>query len=225
MFNELAKVMEHGIAEEKFFDSLEENVTGKRTKSNQSKTAGYLKQLYSFNTTEPSFKAFIYFWKAASEVEKPKLAFVYALKRDYLLIESIDVLKAVSVGERATIELFEENLDKYHPGWLTPKTKRSVAQNIASSWKQASFLEGRIKNVKVQPQLSYLVVAFAFLLSYLDEDRGDFMLNSKWCKALQTSETRLRELAFEASKRGLLQYQYTGNVTTIAFPNLSKFIE
>jgi hypothetical protein len=63
-------------------------------------------------------------------------------------------------------------------------------------------------------------VAFAFFLAYLDGDRGDFILTSKWVKALFLSESKLRELAIEGSMRNLFQYQYGGNVTSISFSNL-----
>ena len=69
------------------------------------------------------------------------------------------------------------------------------------------------------------MVAFAFFMSYLDGDRGDFILASKWVKALFLNENKVRELAIEASKRDLFQYQYGGNVTSISFSNLITKLE
>jgi hypothetical protein len=60
----------------------------------------------------------------------------------------------------------------------------------------------------------------ALLMSYLNGDRGDFILASKWVKALGIEDAQVRNLAFEASKRELMQYQSSGSVTTITFQNL-----
>jgi hypothetical protein len=124
------------------------------------------------------------------------------------------------MGEKVSIEKLETNLEAHHPGRFSDNTRRSVAQNIASSWKQAGFITGKVKNIRTQPEVDYLVVAFALLLSYLNGDRGDFMLNSKWVKALGVGEDKVRELAFEAAKRDYLQYQSAGEVTTISFQKL-----
>jgi hypothetical protein len=62
-------------------------------------------------------------------------------------------------------------------------------------------------------------------LSYLNDDRGDFILSSKWVKALGIEESQVRDLAFEAAKRNLLHYQFSGAVTTISFQNLFQKLE
>ena len=95
-----------------------------------------------------------------------------------------------------------------------------MAQNIASSWKQAGFITGKVKNIRTQPEINYLVIAFAFLLAYLNGVRGDFILKSIWIKTLCLDESRIRALAIEAGKRDLLQYQFAGNVTSLTFNNL-----
>jgi hypothetical protein len=91
---------------------------------------------------------------------------------------------------------------------------------MASSWKQAGFIKGKVKNVRVQPQISYQVAAFAFLLAYLSGLRGDFIWSSIGIKALCLPESKLRELATECAMHDLMQYQYAGSVTAISFTNL-----
>jgi len=63
MFEELSKVMDHAIEDDKYLDSLNENIANKLTKSNQIKTARYLKQLYDFDFARISFIVFKYFWQ------------------------------------------------------------------------------------------------------------------------------------------------------------------
>jgi hypothetical protein len=220
MFAELARVMEFAAQDDTYLDSLNDNVTNKLTKSNQEKTNRYLTQLYGFDLNSAAFKCFKHFWQGAGEGDKPILALLYAVGNDYLLSESSSVVMSTSIGEKVTIEKLEENLDAHHPNRFSDNTRRSVAQNIASSWKQAGFITGKVKNIRTQPEVDYLVVAFALLLAYLNGDRGDFLLKSKWAKALGIGEDKIRELAFEAAKRDLLQYQSAGEVTTISFQKL-----
>ena len=113
-----------------------------------------------------------------------------------------------------------ENIEKFHPKRFTDNTLRSVAQNIASSWKQAGFISGKVKNIRTQPEINYKVVAFAMLLSFLEGDRGDFIMHSNCVNALCLGETKLRELTVEASKRDYLQYQFAGSVTSISFDKM-----
>jgi hypothetical protein len=220
MFAELSKVMDHAAQDDKYLESLSENITNKRTKSNQEKTLRYLTQLYGFNNQEPAFKCFKYFWQQADRQDQPVLALLYASGRDYLLTESISVVLSTRMGEKVSIEKLMENLDAHHPNKFSANTSRSVAQNIASSWKQAGYITGKVKNIRTQTTPSYLVVTLALQLSYLNGDRGDFILSSNWVKALGIEESQVRDLAFEAAKRDLLQYQYAGAVTTISFQKL-----
>ncbi len=224
MFPVLSKVMSHGIHNHSFDQSFEDNVAGKLSKANQQKTNRYLKQLYRFDLTDNSFKAFHWFWKNSPESDHPIITFLFAISNDYLLAESIDVVQNVPSDKKVTVESFEENLDKTRPNKYSANTLRSISQNLASSWKQAGFISGKVKNIRVQPEITYIAVALAMLLGYLEGMRGEFLLTSKYIRALSLSESTVRELISEASKRDLLQYQYSGHVTTITFPNLLKAI-
>ena len=220
MYAELEKVMAYSLDGDNFLESLGHNVTGKKSNSGVEKTANYLKRLYGFDMQYPPFVAFKYFWKISDQNEKPLIAFVYAVNQDDLLTESVQVLQSVKPGEKATIELFEEVIEKYHPNQYSANTRRSMAQNIASSWKQAGFIEGKVKNIRTQPEITYRVACFAFLLAYINGDRGDFIWGSIGVNALCLYESKLRELAVECAKKDLMQYQYAGSVTAINFTNL-----
>lgn len=220
MYAELEKVISYAFEGDDFLEALGQNVTGKKSSSGVGKTANYLKRLYGFDMQYQPFVAFKYFWKISDPNEKPLIAFVYAVNHDDLLAESIEVLMRVKPGEKATVELFEEVIEKYHPNRYSENTRRSMAQNIASSWKQAGFIEGKMKNIRIEPDITYRVGCFAFLLAFLKGNRGDFIWSSRGVKALCLYESRLRELAIECAKKDLMQYQYAGSVTAINFTNL-----
>ena len=220
MFSELEKVMDYSLESNNFQESLDNNVIGKKSADGIKKTTNFLKILYGFDNQSKPFKAFKYFWKIAEENEKPLLSILYAIGNDYLLEESIPILAETKLGDKVLIEKIEQNIELHHLNRYSPKSLRSMAQNIASSWKQAAFITGKVKNIRTQPKISPNVLAFAFFMSFLNGDRGDFILSSKWVKALFLNESSLRALAIEASKRDLFQYQYGGNVTSISFSNL-----
>jgi len=220
MFNELEKVMAYSLDTDNFLESLGYNVTGKKSKSGVEKTGNYLKRLYGFDIEDPLFITFKYFWKISEPNERPMIAFVFAINHDDLLAESIEALQSIQPGQKATIEVFENVIAKYHPNQYSANTQRSLAQNLASSWKQAGFIEGKVKNIRTQPEIRYRVACFSFLLAFLKGDSGDFIWNSIGVNALCLPESKLRELAIECAKKDLIQYQYAGSVTAISFTKL-----
>ena len=220
MFLELEKVMNFSIQNDNYIEAMQNNVFGKKSQDGIKKTSGFLSQLYKFDISSNKFKAFKYFWSIAEEAEKPVIAFVFAITNDYLLRESVSTISQRKIGEKANIESIEENIEKYHPNRFTKNTLRSVAQNIASSWKQAGFIIGKIKNIRSEPLITYRIVSFAMLLAFLDGVRGDFIFHNNALLALCQSESKIRELSVEASKRDLMQYQFAGNITSISFDNL-----
>ncbi len=220
MYAELEKVMAYSLDGDNFLDSLGQNVTGKKSKSGVEKTGNYLKRLYGFDKEDPLFVAFKYFWKISDPNERPLIAFVYAVNHDDLLAESIEALQNIKEGQKAKIEVFENVIEKYHPNHYSANTQKSLAQNLASTWKQAGFIEGKVKNIRIQPTISYRVACFSFLLAYLKGNRGDFIWSSIGVQALCLYEGKLRELAIECAKKDMMQYQFAGSVTAISFMNL-----
>jgi hypothetical protein len=220
MFAELAKVMNHGIESDNYYDTLKQNVISKATQSGITKTSRYLKSLYDLDASQPQFMAFKHFWSIAHERDKPLLALIYAIGNDYQLKNSIPVINNTEIGKKVTVESIESNIENLYPQKYSANTKRSMAQNIASSWKQAGFITGKVKNIRTQPEINYLVLTFAIFMAYLNGLRGDFILTSDWVKALTLDERTIRSLAIEAAKRDLLQYQYAGSITSITFKNL-----
>ena len=224
MFAELSQVMNHSIEGGDFNEILNSNVSNKLSNRNLLKTNQYLRQLYGFDKEDLLFKCFKHYWTLVDNENKSILALLFALSNDFLLRESIDIVVNTKVGEKVAIEKFDENIEKYHQGKYSDNTRRSAAQNVASSWKQAGYIQGKVKNIRIQPIHDYYTVAFALLLSYLHGDRGEYILLSKWIKALALNTEELRDLIKEAAKRDLLQYQYGGNVTVISFENQIKTI-
>lgn len=219
MFSELEKIMDYGIEKDDFNEALNMNVSNKLSKSNLFETNTRLIKLYVFDNNDINFQSFKHYWQLVNRESKSIITLLYAISNDYLLSESIDLVIGTSIGDRIPIEKFDINIEKYHPGHFSMNTRRSAAQNVASSWKQAGYIQGKVKNIRVKAEQDYLSVTFALLQSYLHGERGEYILMSKWVKALALGTDELRNLIKEAAKRDLLLYQYGGNVTTISFEN------
>ncbi len=224
MLPELTRIMAHGLNQSTYQDSLADNVAGKRSKTNKDKTNRYLKQLYSFDLSDSSFLAFQWFWQHSPDSTHPLLALLYAIRNDFLLAGSIDVVILAPITQKVPVGDFETDLENRHHGRYSSNTLRSIAQNLAASWKQAGFIEGKVKNIRVRPEIGYHAISFALLLAYLEGMRGEFLITSNYIRALCLPESKVRELIGEASKRDILQYQYSGHVTSIVFPHLLKLI-
>lgn len=225
MFKELEKVMDFAISDDSYFEALDNNVTGKKSADGVKQTARFLKIIYGFDQSNASFKILKFFWTSIDLQERELITFLFALNNDYLLSESISVIANTKIGEKTTVESFEENIEKYYPNKYSTITRHSIGKNLASSWKQIGFITGKVKNTRSQPEIGFNYVAFAIIMAYLNGLRGDFILSSIWVKALCLNENQLRELAIEASKRGLVHYQFSGNVTSITCNELFKKLE
>ena len=203
-----------------FSGALAANTIGKATKVSTLKTARYLRKLYLLDYGRTEFRSLYHFWNHTLEPERPLLAMLFAIGTDTLLSESMDVILAAALGKKVGVELFEEQIEKKHPGKYTPITLHSIGKNIASSWKQAGFLKGKFRNTRTEVHPSLSILSFAMFLSYLNGDRGDFILGSKWVRVLGLTRESIIELAYEASQRDLIVIQSSGSVTTISFPQL-----
>ncbi len=219
MFSELSQVMNRGMDTVDFNNILQLNVANKLSNSNLIKTNRYLKQLYQLDISDLTFRCFQHYWKLSDDNSKPVLSLLFAINNDTLLRESVDLVVASPLKEKIHIEKFDENIENFHPGRYSANTRRSAAQNIASSWKQAGYIEGKVKSIRIEPGQTYQTVAFAFLLSYLNGERGDFILTSKVVKALAIENEKVRDLIRQAATHDLVQYQQGGNVTVISFEN------
>lgn len=225
MYAELSEVMNFYEEGSDYFSIMEDNVFSKRTASSKKKTIKYLTQLYGFDHDNEHFRAFEAYWDKASEDSRPLLTFIYALSRDYLLQESVRLVKGVPYDQKAFVEDFEANISRHHPERFTHKTLRSVAQNLASSWKQGGYVQGKIKSIRRQNPPDYLTTAFAFLMAYLDGLRGDFMLNHICVQCLDARREELLALLKSAADRDLLQYKHSGATMMVTFDKFTNAVE
>lgn len=198
---------------------IDENALGKPTQTTRQRSAKRLAELYALDPTCTLFRLLRHFWPA-DPTSQPMLAFLMASARDPLLRDATPFVLATKKDETVTAAEIGDYLRHQYPSRFRPTTLHSTAQNIASSWTQAGYLQGKVTKRRVRPHVTPIVVTYAILLGYLCGLRGKLLLDSQWTRFLDRSPAELTDLAHEASKQGWLRYKGVGAVVEITFPGL-----
>lgn len=196
----------------------DENVLGKKTASTRLWAYTKLRELYGLDPRLPVFRALRFLWDADSE-GRPLVALLAATARDSLLRATMLAVIETPVGQELTRERFQEAVVATRGDRFSATTMKSLLANLASSWSQSGHLSlrGRVRAV---PPTSTSAVAFALFLGYLTGARGLMLFTTPWSALLGLPESRLHDLAREASRRGWLTYRGIGDVVDITFERL-----
>lgn len=222
MFDELNALISHGTFAEDEIVAL--NVFNKQSGSGIRNTLNYLSRLYDFKKDTSLWKAFHFLWEDAEEADRRLMSLLYAINKDDLLRQSIPVIQETPIGRKVKIDMLLKNLLDQHDGQYSPKTLLSTAQNMASSWKKAGYIEGKVRNIRVPVNPGYLPVLFALYLGERDGNVGQDLLNTIWMSVLELSEERQKELLSAAARHDFIEYQEAGGVTIIRLQKLHNRI-
>lgn len=199
--------------------AIEHNVFGKRTPVTRKRTFERLVELYGLDCSIPLFRILRELWESDS-LGRPLLAGLCAHARDPLLRQTTPFVLQAKSGESIPIEAVRKFLEESHPGRFRPTTLLSAAQNIASSWKQCGYLDGRRVKKRRRPAVTPVNTAYGLLLAHLAGARGQLLFTSYWAKLLDCPVDHLMDLASEASRRGWIDYRNVGQVVEVRFPHL-----
>jgi len=194
----------------------EENVLGKRTSSNRRLTARHLTDLYALDPKVTIFRLLRLFW-GADAAGRPLLALLCAQARDALFRLSARKVLDSKPGELLTSADFMAFFGQELPGRFSAAMTLSLAQNVAASWAQAGFLNGRVHKVRTRAVATPACSAYALALGYLCGLRGQVLLESGWARLLDAPSDQVIRLAREAAQRGWLDFKHSGNVFEISF--------
>ena len=197
----------------------EDNVLGKKTASTRRLTVKRMGELYALDPTVPLFRLLRHLWEFDA-AGRPLLSCLCANARDPLLRITAPAVLDVQEGEpyskeQAMALLTEGTGDRFNPG-----TVNKIARNTASSWTQSGHLQGRAKKLRARAQATPSSTAYALLLGFMTGARGEMLYTTYWAQLLDARPSQIDALAFEASRRGWLDYRRLGNVVEITFPDL-----
>jgi len=198
---------------------VENNVLGKATRSTRLKTAKYLVELYALDPRSSVFRLLRFFW-SREQSAKPALAFLAACARDALLRQSTPSVLQTLYGEAVNATQIAEQIRERCPERFRPTTLRSTARNLASSWTQAGYLDGKVTKRRSRPVVTPIAASYALVLGYLLGLRGKLLLESTWTQFLDRPMSEVTDLVLEASRQGWLRYKAVGSVVEITFPGL-----
>jgi hypothetical protein len=187
-------------------------VLNKRSSNNAVKTINYLEKLYNFKSQDVHAVIFKGLLKIASPNEVPLLCLSYAYKYDLLIQNLAEKVLGTLEGSQVQTSLVAQWVNDYYKGTLKETTAISTAQNILSSFKQGGFILGKMKNIRVRPDVTWLHVVNAVALDYQDGLRGNMLFDGPSLKFLQLDERKIRQLIQEGVMELYLNFAETGHV-------------
>ena len=198
---------------------LEDNVLLKATVANRKEVLSRLSDLYGLRLELLIYRSLRILWQAG-EQEQPLLAVLCALARDTILQSTAEPVLAQAIGAVVAPATLAAAIEAAFPDRYSIKTKLSMSQNAGSSWTQAGHLVGKVPKVRTRVEAGPAATAYALLLGHLCGARGIGLFDTEWVRVLDATPGGMDSLAFEASKRGWIDYRRIGNVVEIGFSHL-----
>lgn len=198
---------------------VEDNALGKATSSTRRLTGQRLSELYGLDRSIPIFRALRTFWDIDTDGQHV-IALLVSLARDPLLRCTATGILDLRVGENFDRDGMKAALRKTVGERLNDSILDKVTRNAASSWTQSGHLEGRTfkKRQLVKPTKGS--VTMALFLGYLQGIRGPGIVQTPWCRVLDSSIYEISRIASAASMMGIMSYRNAGDVVDIGFPKL-----
>jgi hypothetical protein len=195
---------------------INNNILGKRTASNRIKSLHHLVQLYGLDPELALFRT-LRGLAQSDPVALPALALVMAFCRDPQLRQSFELIKTLRPGEPLTREAMEEHLEAGFPRRFSAAMKKSLAQNVNTTWTFSGHLKGSANKTRQLPECSPSSTAFAMLAGYLAGLRGQRLLHSDFGRLVAADSEVLTVQLSAAAARGLLVFRHAGGVIEFDF--------
>ncbi|MBK8536092.1 MAG: hypothetical protein IPL59_13750 [Candidatus Competibacteraceae bacterium] len=197
---------------------VEENALEKPTLSSRKKSLRHLTELYGL---DPSKALFRVLWTLGhDDLEAlPQLCLVSAYARDPQLRHSFELIRTLRLGETLERSAMERHLENGFPDRFSPAMKKSMAQNVNTSWTVGEHLTGKAKKVRRFPDPRPLS-AYASVVGYLTGLRGERLLNSIFADLVAANRPSLQAALSLAAARGLLSLKQAADIVEFDFSSL-----
>jgi len=217
MFEELEHLLATGTtsAADLARAAVEDNVLAKRTLNTRRLTWRHLMSLYGLGTQPAIAKTLLGLWHLDTEGRRLN-ALLVALSRDPLLRDTAEVVVTAPIGAQVHRSQLETAIFTQHPGRLSEKMVRSLAQNCNATWTQSGHLKGRVKKFRQRVTPTPANTAFAALLATVCGFGGPSILSSTWMRLLDLSHEQALDHLRRAEAAGLARVRSAGDVIEIA---------
>lgn len=198
---------------------IEENVLEKPTLSSRKKSLRHLIELYGLDSSKALFRVF---WELSHlDMESlPQLCLVCAYARDPQLRHSFELIRTLRIGQVLDRVAMEEHLESGFPGRFSSAMKKSMAQNVNTTWTVAGHLAGRTKKSRTLPEPRPISTAYAMFVGYLTGLRGERLLDSNYAALVAANRPQLQSALALASARSLLSLKSAAGIVEFDFSNL-----
>jgi hypothetical protein len=194
---------------------VEENVLEKPTQSSRVKSLHHLNELYGL---DPSKALFRVLWQLGHQDSEslPQLCLICAYARDPQLRHSFELIRLLRPGETLERASMEQHLER------GSATKKSMAQNVSTTWTFGGLLTGTKNKTRQAPEPRPESAAYAMFVGYLKGLRGEQLLDSTFGSLVASNRSQLLTALRLASAKGLLslksaagivEFDFTGRLT------------
>lgn len=205
---------------------IDNNSLKKKSKGNLQITAKYLEQLYHLQKKDQFTDAFLAVAQLSSSDELPMLCLLRTQSSDILVADSLKYILEKKEGERIEPKEIAKVIASKYPDRFGDKTLKSIGQNLVSSYKQAGYLEGKIRNIRKKCSPTWRHVLLAILMGYISGLRGNFLLSTNYIAMLELPQQTIKDFIKEASLAGYLTFNEAGTVLTIGIaPSAQHLIQ
>jgi hypothetical protein len=150
----------------------------------------------------------------------PLMAAVCVFCRDAQLRSSFELIIQKNPGDVIPRTEMEQHLEACFPGRFSEAMKKSLAQNVNTSWTACGHLVGRTKKIRALPQSGVGAVCYAMFAGWLSGLRGEFLIDSIFTKLVAADPGTVLAHLRSGSAMGLLRFRSGGGVTEIDFSQL-----
>lgn len=197
---------------------IEENALGKPTFASRDKSHRHLVELYGMDPSLALFRI-LRQWAAQEAGALPLMAMACTFCRDAQLRHSFSLVDSLRAGEVLPRVRMEDHLEQGFPGRFSEAMKKSLAQNVNTTWTHAGHLEGRSRKSRRFPVPHWAASAYAMFAGYLLGLRGEMLLGSVFSRLVGADPGQILAHLEAASARGWLRLRHAGGVIEIDFSN------
>lgn len=198
---------------------VEENALEKPTMSSRKKSLRHLMELYGMDQSGALFRVM---WQLGhSDIDSlSKLCLVCVYARDPQLRHSFELVRQLRLGEVLERVAMEQHFENGFPDRFSPAMKKSMAQNVNTTWTYSGHLAGRAKKIRQLPEPRPVSAAYAMFVGYLTGLRGERLLDSSFAALVSTNRSQLQTALSLASAKGLLSLKSAAGIVEFDFSNL-----